>query len=100
MTRVFYTYLLASKPRGTLYCGVTNNLIRRVHEHRTGRGGQFTRRYGVHRLVWFEGFEGPGMAIGREKTIKGWPRQWKLNLIEANNPHWRDLWSEISQGGG
>ena len=100
MARTFYTYLLCNRPHGVLYCGVTNDLIRRIHEHRTGRGGVFTKRYRVKRLVWFAGHEIPGAAIGQEKTIKGWPRAWKVNLIEADNPDWRDLWPEVSQGGG
>ena len=100
MARTFHTYLLCNRPSGVLYCGVTSDLIRRIHEHRTGRGSMFTTRYKVKRLVWFAGHEIPGAAIGQEKTIKGWPRAWKVNLIEADNPDWRDLWPEVSQGGG
>ena len=100
MARIYYTYLMASRPQGVLYCGVTNDLVRRAYEHRTGRGGAFTRRYNVRRLVWFTGFEAPGAAIQREKTLKGWPRAWKITLIEADNPHWTDLWDDIAQGGG
>jgi putative endonuclease len=88
-------YLLASRRNGTLYCGVTSDLIKRVHEHRTDAVAGFTRKYGVHTLVWFEQHATMASAIAREKAIKDWRRRWKLELIEANNPMWRDLFLEL-----
>jgi putative endonuclease len=86
-----WVYMMASKRNGTLYVGTTNNLARRIHQHRSGHSN-FTERYDVSQLVWFE--EHPTMphAILREHTIKGWPRKWKLNTIEAMNPEWDDLY--------
>ena len=84
-------YILASQPRGTLYIGVTSNLIGRLWQHREGVTGGFTTRYKVHQLVHFERFDEMTFAIAREKQLKRWHRQWKLNLIEAANPDWRDL---------
>ena len=91
----YWVYILASKPRGTLYVGVTNGLIFRVEQHRAGKGSKFTRRYKVHMLVWFEEFADVREAIQREKTIKEWPRAWKINLIERTNPHWDDLYHSL-----
>ena len=91
-----YVYILASKRNGTLYIGVTNDLSRRVWEHREGLGGGFTRHYGVKMLVYYEQFESISDAIVREKTMKHWVRRWKLNAIEAFNPDWRDLWPDIA----
>ena len=91
-----YVYILASKRNGTLYIGVTNDLSRRVGEHREGLGGGFTKRYGVKMLVYYETFESIGDAIVREKVMKHWVRRWKLNAIEEFNPDWRDLWPEIA----
>jgi len=88
-------YLLASKRNGTLYVGVTSGLANRIALHRDDVIAGFTRRYGVHRLVWFEEFEDMPCAIRREKQIKKWDRAWKLRLIEEGNPGWRDLWEEI-----
>src|SRR5690606_21849994 len=93
--RTYYTYILASRPRGTLYIGVTNGLIRRVHQHRTGTASSFTLKYRLHRLVWFESFSSAKEAIQREKTMKEWPRAWKINLIERTNPHWIDLFPPL-----
>ena len=90
-----YTYLLASKKGGTLYCGVTSDLPRRVWEHRSEATGGFTARYGVKRLVWYEEFPWIIDAIAREKAIKTWPRAWKISLIEEQNPEWRDLYSQL-----
>lgn len=87
----YFVYMLASRHHGTLYIGVTNDLLRRVGEHRDGIGGTFTRRYRVHRLVWYEVHHDIHAAIQREKTMKEWPRAWKINLIERNNRHWQDL---------
>lgn len=92
-----WVYLLASKRNGTIYCGVTNELARRVYEQRTHAVPGFTAKYNVTQLVWFGGFESPELAIKREKAIKSWPRQWKLNVIEKDNPEWRDLWDDIAK---
>ena len=91
----YWVYILASRARGTLYIGVTNGLIRRVDEHRSGVGSAFTKKYRVHMLVWFEEFTSPDAAIQREKTMKEWPRAWKINLIERENPHWIDLYASL-----
>ncbi len=88
----YYVYLLASQPHGTLYVGVTNNLIRRVHEHKNDLAEGFTRRYDVHTLVWWESSESIESAIRREKQIKKWERTWKISLIEKENPRWADLY--------
>ena len=84
-------YILCSKPHGTLYIGVTSNLLERIHQHRTDSMPGFTSRYSVHRLVRFELFGDMENAILREKQLKRWHRQWKLNLIESENPAWIDL---------
>ncbi len=88
-------YILASKPRGTLYVGVTSDLIKRVREHRQGLVAGFTKRYGIHRLVYFEQTDSITSAIEREKQLKRFRRAWKLELIERSNPDWRDLWPTI-----
>ena len=88
----YWVYILASKPYGTLYIGVTNNLLGRVEAHRTGTGSRFTSRYGVSKLVYCQAFGSIEEAIQREKTMKHWVRQWKINLIERENPHWADLY--------
>ena len=95
-------YLLASQRHGTLYIGVTNNLARRVHEHRTKRTPGFTAAYGVTRLVWYEMYERIVEAIAREKMLKTWQRDWKIRLIEEANPDWSDLYPTLSgwTGGG
>jgi putative endonuclease len=90
--KVYTVYLLASRHYGTLYIGVTSDLVNRVTEHRSGYREGFTRDYGIHRLVWYEEFGDVLHAIQREKTMKKWPRQWKINLIERDNPHWVDLY--------
>ena len=84
-------YILASKHYGTLYIGVTSNLLARMHQHRTASGGRFTSRYAVFRLVRYEMFADMPTAIAREKQLKNWHRDWKINLIERDNPHWADL---------
>jgi len=89
-------YLMASQRDGVLYCGVTADLARRVHEHRTGGGGGFTRRYGVTRLVWYEVFDDIRDAIQRETSIKRWPRAWKVRLIHGFNPDWADLYDTLA----
>lgn len=94
-SRTYFVYLLASRPYGTLYIGVTNDLIRRVDQHRAGQGSMFTRKYRVHTLVWYEMFADIDQAIQREKTMKEWRRDWKTNLIERENPHWLDLYPSL-----
>jgi putative endonuclease len=92
----YYVYMLANRPCGTLYIGVTGDLVRRVWEHRSGALPGFTCRYGVSRLVWFEVFDDVAAAIQREKTLKHWLRAWKVALIQRNNPTWRDLYDKIA----
>ena len=89
--RTGYVYIMANRKHGTLYVGVTSDLARRVLEHEQGIGSAFTAKYQCHRLVWFEEHDLVTTAITREKTIKKWPRQWKVNAIEAINPDWNDL---------
>jgi putative endonuclease len=91
----YWVYILASKPGGTPYVGVTNNLVRRVYEHREGLAESFTKRYGIKTLVYFESHETIVVALQREKNIKHWSREWKINLIVASNSDWRDLYDEI-----
>jgi putative endonuclease len=91
MDRVSFAYILASCFRGTLYTGVTSDLTCRIWEHRSGIRSRFPSRYAVYRLVWWEAFGDIELAILREKQIKRWHRQWKVNLIERQNPHWEDL---------
>lgn len=88
-------YIMASRERGTLYVGVTGNLKFRVWQHREGLVDGFTKKYGVRRLVWFECHADFSAAIAREKQLKKWTRAWKLELIEAANPTWRDLWENL-----
>ena len=88
-------YILASQRNGTLYTGVTSELSKRIWEHKDGATEGFTKRYGVHLLVYFELHSDMLSAIAREKQIKKWNRAWKIRLIEAMNPEWRDLWEEI-----
>ncbi len=90
-------YILASKPNGTLYVGVTSDLVRRIWQHRNDAVEGFTRRYRVHRLVYLEQFRSMTEAIEREKELKKWRRAWKLALIEQANPAWQDLWPDVSQ---
>jgi putative endonuclease len=90
----FWVYILASHSGGTLYVGVTNDLIRRILEHREGLAEGFTKRFGVKQLVYFEQHETAIGAIQREKNIKHWPREWKIDLIVSTNPEWRDLYDE------
>jgi putative endonuclease len=92
MTKQPAVYILASKRNGTLYIGVTSNLIKRVWEHKNNLVKGFTKQYDVHQLVWYELHENMESAILREKRIKDWKRSWKLNLIEGMNPEWKDLY--------
>ena len=91
----YFVYMLASKPKGTLYIGVNNNLVRRIHEHKSQWCDGFTARYDVHHLVWFEFTESIEAAVQREKQLKNWKRDWKMALIEKENPLWDDLYSKI-----
>ena len=88
-------YILSSKRNGTLYIGVTSNLIQRAWEHKNDFVDGFTKRYGVHNLVWYEVHDTMESAITREKALKRWKRDWKIRLIEESNPSWKDLYSEI-----
>jgi putative endonuclease len=92
---MFFVYLLASKPHGTLYVGVSADLLKRVWEHKNKVVPGFTSRYGVDKLVWFEARESREAALKREKQIKEWRRAWKRELIEVDNPHWVDLSSTL-----
>lgn len=91
----FYVYLLASKRNGTLYIGVTSNLLKRVHEHKNNLVDGFTKKYNVHKLVYYEGTEDIEIAITREKQLKKWKRRWKIELIGEKNPEWRDLYFDL-----
>ena len=95
--RQYWVYIIASGLGGTLYIGVTNDLVRRVYEHRTKAAEGFTRKYGVDRLVYFEGFDDIENAIRREKRLKKWNRAWKIRLIEETNPNWSDLYVSIAR---
>jgi len=95
MVRQAAVYILANKPNGTLYIGVTNDLVKRTWEHRNDMVESFSKRYGIHRLVYYELFEDMVTAITREKQMKKWRRSWKLELIERQNPDWNDLWEGI-----
>ena len=90
-------YILASKRNGTLYIGVTSNLIARIWQHKNNQVAGFTSKYRVHQLVYYEQHLSMEAAITREKQLKKWNRAWKINLIEQHNPHWHDLWSHICQ---
>jgi len=90
-----YVYILASKKNGTLYVGVTSDLIKRIYQHKNGLISGFTEKYKVHKLMYFEQYEDISEAIKREKQLKGWRRDWKLKLIEDNNPRWEDLYDSI-----
>ena len=92
----FYVYIMASGPYGTLYTGSTDRLSRRVYEHREKIRGGFTAKYGVNKLVWFQNFETREGAFRRERQIKEWKRRWKVELIEALNPEWKDLGEELN----
>ena len=95
--RRYWVYIVASGLGGTLYIGVTNDLIRRVHEHKSKAAEGFTRKYDVDRLVYFEAFDDVENAIRREKRLKKWNRAWKIRLIEETNPNWADLYPSIAR---
>jgi putative endonuclease len=92
----YYVYILASRRYGTLYIGVTNNLRTRLEQHRLGRGSEFVRKNKIYRLVYVETYERAEEAISREKQLKNWNRDWKVRLIETDNPEWRDLFGLIA----
>ena len=95
MRKLFCVYVLTNRHRGTLYTGITCDLARRVWEHKQKAVDGFTSRYGLDRLVWFEVHDDLMAALQREKAIKRWRREWKISLIEKDNPDWRDLYPEI-----
>ena len=95
LTRSYFVYLLASRPNGTLYVGVTNDLRERIWQHKQDLVEGFTSKHGVKTLVWYEQTESIESAIAREKQIKKWNRAWKIELIEANNPDWKDLYEDV-----
>jgi putative endonuclease len=95
MKENFYVYILSSQRRGTLYIGVTSNLIKRVYEHRNGLVDGFTKKYGVHQLVYYEVTKDAETALLRERQMKKWHRLWKLRLIEEHNPEWIDLYDNF-----
>jgi putative endonuclease len=95
MTENFYIYILSSQTRGTLYIGVTSDLCKRIYEHRNGLVEGFTKKYGVHRLVYYEIAKDARTALSREKQLKKWNRAWKFKLIEENNPEWTDLYDSL-----
>lgn len=96
MDKTSYVYILASRPYGTIYTGVTSDLVRRIWQHKEGVVAGFTRKYKVHTLVWYEVHTDIIAAITREKQIKEWPRNWKVNLIQSTNPGWLDLYPALT----
>lgn len=96
MEKSSYVYILASRPYGTLYVGVTSDLIRRVWQHKEGDVAGFTKKYKIKHLVWYETHSEVISAITREKQIKEWPRHWKINLIQSTNPAWHDLYPTLA----
>ena|SRR5271157_2549344 len=93
----YYVYIICSKRNGTMYTGVTSDLVKRIYEHKSNLVDGFSKKYDVHRLVWYESHATAEEAIIREKQIKKWSRRWKLNLIERDNPEWHDLYEDISE---
>ena len=91
----YYVYILANRKNGTLYIGVTNDVVKRVYEHKNNLVEGFTKKYGVHTLVYYEQHDNPDNAIAREKRMKKWRRAWKIELIETDNPDWKDLYNDI-----
>ena len=92
---MYFVYLLTNRKHGTLYLGVTNDLVRRVHEHKNKVARGFSARYDLKKLVWYEAYDDPTNAISREKELKKWRRSWKIRLIEEDNPDWSDLYASI-----
>ncbi len=97
MAQSYFVYILTNRKDGVLYIGITNDLVRRVFQHREGAIPGFTNKYNLKRLIYFEAFDDPENAIMREKRMKKWNREWKIELIENNNPEWRDLYPDILQ---
>jgi len=95
MSKFPCVYIISSKPNGTLYTGVTSDLVKRIGQHKQKTIAGFTKKYNVTRLVWYESSESMISAIEREKKIKNWKRQWKIELIEKENPEWKDLFDSI-----
>ncbi len=93
--KVYCVYMMTNKKDGTLYIGVSNNLARRVYEHKNGLIDGFTKKYHLHHLVYYEPYNDPTGAILREKQMKKWHRRWKIELIEKKNPEWKDIYNEI-----
>lgn len=96
MSESYCVYILASRKQGTLYIGYTSDLTRRIYEHREGALPGFSDKYGIKRLVHFEVFDDPRIAQQRERSLKRWPRDWKMNLIERDNPDWDDLYETLT----
>jgi Predicted endonuclease containing a URI domain len=94
--RLYFVYMLASRRNGTLYSGVTNDLVRRIWKHKNGIAEGFTQKYTVHQLVWYEPHTDIREAIAREKHLKGWNRAWKIRLIESGNSEWNDLYGALA----
>ncbi len=94
--KTYYVYMMTNKRNGTLYTGMTNDLIRRVYEHRSGEIAGFTKKYGLKMLVWYEQHDDVNAAITREKNIQSWKREWKINMIQSANLEWRDLYNEVT----
>ncbi|MGE0213591.1 MAG: GIY-YIG nuclease family protein [Parvibaculaceae bacterium] len=92
-----WAYFMTNRPQGILYLGVTADLAKRAWQHRMGTGSSFTNRYGLTRLAWYERHEEIESAIQRETSIKRWPRNWKITLIEEMNPDWRDLYEDLNR---
>lgn len=93
----YYTYIIASQKNGTLYIGMTNDLIRRIYEHKNNLNKGFASKYSTHQLVWYEAHSTATAAITREKQIKKWKRAWKIRLIEKENPNWNDLYDDLTK---
>ncbi|MDA8079560.1 MAG: GIY-YIG nuclease family protein [Nitrospiraceae bacterium] len=98
--KTYYVYILCSSRNGTLYIGVTSDIVKRIYEHKNNLVEGFTKKYSVHCLVWYEMHQTPEAAIQREKQIKKWKRAWKLRLIEENNPAWKDLYDNLLEKSG
>jgi len=96
LTKQYFVYILASRKNGTLYIGITNDLLKRLYEHKNNLADGFTKKYGVHNLVYYGIHNDASNAITREKQLKKWNRQWKLELIEKTNPAWNDLYDDLS----
>lgn len=97
MDKTYFVYIMASKPKGATYIGVTSDLNRRVYEHRQGLIGGYTKRFHIKKLVYYETYNEVILAIEREKKLKKWRRNWKLALIEAHNPQWNDLYLDLNK---